>query len=302
MNQPFTYNERRARGKIDMELSDLKIFQEVVLSGGITAAAQKLNRVPSNITARIQKLEQELETQLFVREKNRLRISPAGEQLLPYAKQMINLSQQAINELQQTSPKGHLSIGAMEAVAATRLTVPLMNFHKKYPEVDLQIETGPTGLLIEKVLSGRIDVALVADPNPDSRLDIHKVFEEELVLVSDLSHKKITHKNDLSTRPTLLSFNHLCAYRGRMIDWAKNDSSTPKVIEISSYHTLLSCVAAGMGVGIVPKVLLDDYPFSSSIQQHTLGKQWRLSSTAMIWRKDSLKPSMVAFHKCILEH
>ena len=278
-----------------MELSDLKIFQQVVLSGGITAAAQKLHRVPSNITARIQKLEQELDTQLFLREKNRLRISPAGEQLLPYAKQMITLSQQAINELQQTTPKGRLTIGAMEAVAATRLTEPLMRFHQEYPDVNLQIETGPTGQLIEKVLAGEIDLALVADPRKDARLEINNIFEEELVLVSDLKHKKISGTDDLNPEPTLLSFNHLCAYRGRMQDWAKAGGVAAKIIEISSYHTLLSCVAAGMGVGIVPKILLDYYPFAKSIQQHTLAKDWRFSTTAMIWRKDSLKSSMSAF-------
>jgi DNA-binding transcriptional LysR family regulator len=278
-----------------MELSDLKVFQEVVLSGGITAAAQRLHRVPSNVTARIQKLEQELNTQLFLREKNRLRISPAGEQLLPYAKQMIKLSQQAINELQQTAPKGRLVIGAMEAVAATRLTEPLMRFHQEYPDVKLQIETGPTGQLIEKVLAGEIDVALVADPRKDARLDIHNVFKEELVLISDLKHQKINSTEDLDPEPTLLSFSHLCAYRGRMRDWTKEGGIAAHIIEISSYHTLLSCVAAGMGVGIVPKVLLDHYPFASSIQQHMLDQHWRYSTTAMIWRKDSLKPSMGAF-------
>lgn len=282
-----------------MELSDLKIFQQVVLSGGITAAAQKLHRVPSNITARIQKLEQELGTQLFLREKNRLRISPAGEQLLPYAKQMINLSQQAINELQQKIPKGRLTIGAMEAVAATRLTEPLMRFHQEYPDVNLHIETGPTGLLIEKVLAGELDLALVADPRKDARLEINNIIEEEMVLVSDLKHKKIIGTDDLDPEPTLLSFNHLCAYRGRMQDWAKTGGVAAKVIEISSYHTLLSCVAAGMGIGIVPKILLDYYPFANSIQQHTLGKDWRFSTTAMIWRKDSLKPSMSAFRESI---
>jgi len=282
-----------------MELSDLKVFLQVASSGGITAAAQKLHRVPSNITARIQKLEQELDTQLFLREKNRLRISPAGEQLLPYAKEMIRLSQQAINELQKTTPKGRLTIGAMEAVAATRLTEPLMRFHKEYPEVNLQIETGPTGLLIERVLAGEIDIALVADPRQDKRLEINPVFEEELVLVSDLDHKKINSTADLSAEPTLLSFNHLCAYRGRMRDWTKDGGIAAQIIEISSYHTLLSCVAAGMGVGIVPKVLLDFYPFANSIQQHKLDKQWSHSTTAMIWRKDSLKPSMTAFKEFI---
>jgi len=282
-----------------MELSDLKVFQQVVLSGGITAAAQKLNRVPSNITARIQKLEQELDSKLFIREKNRLRISPAGEQLLPYAKQMINLSQQAVNELQQTNPKGRLTIGAMEAVAATRLTEPLMHFHQEHPDVNLQVETGPTGQLIEKVIAGELDLALVADPRKDTRLEIINIVKEEMVLVSDLKHKKIYSANDLNSEPTLLSFNHQCAYRGRMQDWAKEGAVAAKIIEISSYHTLLSCVAAGMGIGIVPKVLLDNYPFTSSIKQHTLAKQWRYSTTAMIWRKDSLKPSMSAFRDFI---
>lgn len=282
-----------------MELSDLRVFQEVALSGGITAAAKKLHRVPSNITARIQKLEQELDTPLFLREKNRLRISPAGEQLLPYAQQMISLSQQAINALQYKAPRGHLTIGAMEAVAATRLTEPLMRFHKEHPAVDLQVETGPTGLLIEKVLLGEIDIALVADPRPDARLEISPVFAEELVLVSDLAHKKINSNIDLAAEPTLLSFNHLCAYRARMSEWAKEGQVTAQIIEISSYHTLLSCVAAGMGVGIVPKILLDNYPFASSIQQHRLDKKFRHSTTALIWRKDRFKSSMSAFRDTI---
>lgn len=281
-----------------MELSDLRVFQEVAESGGITAAAHKLHRVPSNVTARIQKLEQELNSQLFIRDKNRLRISPAGEQLLPYAKQMLNLSQLAINELQHTTPKGKLTIGTMEAVAATRLTEPLVHFHQEFPEVNLQIKTGPTGRLIENVLTGEIDVALVADPEKDTRLEVSDIFKEELVIVSDLRHKKIKSPADLAVEPTVLSFNHLCAYRKRLIDWSKESQIVATVIEISSYHTLLSCVAAGMGIGIVPKALLNDYPYSSSIQQHRLAKEWRYSTTAIIWRKDSLKPSTLAFRDC----
>lgn len=69
-----------------MELSDLTIFCTVVESGGISSAAQQLNRVPSNITSRVKKLEAELNKPLFIREKNRLRVSPAGEQLFDYAK------------------------------------------------------------------------------------------------------------------------------------------------------------------------------------------------------------------------
>ena len=282
-----------------MELSDLNVFNEVARTGGITSAAQTLNRVPSNVTARIQKLEQELGTPLFLREKNRLRISPSGEQLLPYAQKILALSQEAINELQQSQPKGVLKVGTMEAVAATRLADPLMCFHKQYPTVNLQVKTGPTGRLIEEVLASKLDMALVADPTNDSRLHIEPIFKEELVMVSAPGHPKIKNAQDLSSEPTLLGFNHLCAYRTRLTDWVKQDGVVAKVVEISSYHALLSCVAAGMGVGIVPKALLEQYPFAHSIQVHPLPAKWRYSTTAIIWRKDSLKPSMTAFTQCL---
>ena len=282
-----------------MELSDLNVFSEVARTGGITAAAKILNRVPSNVTARIQKLEQELNTPLFLREKNRLRISPAGEQLLTYAQQILALSQEAINELQQGQPKGVLKVGSMEAVAATRLVDPLVCFHKHYPDVNLEVKTGPTGRLIDEVLAGKLDMALVADPTKDNRLHIEPIFKEELVMVSTLAHPKIKSAQDLSSEPTLLGFNHLCAYRNRLADWVKQDGVVAKVVEISSYHALLSCVAAGMGVGIVPKGLLDQYPFSHNIQVHPLPAKWRHSTTAIIWRKDSVKPSMTAFTQCL---
>jgi len=284
-----------------MELSDLIVFQEVARRGGITAAAQKLNRVPSNVTARIQKLEEELGTALFLRQKNRLHISPSGQQLLPYAQQILALSQQAVNELQDNQPSGTLTIGAMEAVAATRLTPGLVQFHKQHADVDLQVKTGPTGLLIEQVLSGELNMALVADPVQDPRLNIKPAFDEELVLVSNLQHPAIKSPKDLREDGCLLGFNHKCAYRTRLCDWAKQHGVIPKVVEISSYHALLSCVAAGMGVGIVPRALLENYPFVEQIQLHKMPKKWHNTNTALIWRKDASSAAAEAFSQIILD-
>lgn len=283
-----------------MELSDLRVFQQVAESGGITRAAEKLNRVPSNVTARIQKLEEELGKPLFLREKNRLRISVAGEQLLGYSHRILDLAQQAVDELQQSQPKGVLNVGSMEAVAATRLVDPLMRFHQAYADVELNVTTGPTGVLIEKVLDGEIDMAFVADPSPDPRLAIKPVYKESLVLVSDLHHKPIKKPADLDTEATLLGFNHRCAYRTRLTDWLNQDGTVAKVVEISSYHALLSCAAAGMGVGILPEALLDDYPFKNNVQVHRLPMKWRKTQTAVIWRHDSLKASMEAFVECVV--
>jgi len=278
-----------------MELSDLKVFSQVVESGGITSAAEKLNRVPSNVTARIQKLEEELGKPLFLREKNRLRISTSGEQLLVYAHKILKLAQQALEDLQDNQPKGTLKLGAMEAVCATRLVTPLICFHQDFPDVKLEVNSAPTGILIDRVLNGELDLAFVADPPTDSRLSITPVFTETLVLVSNLQHKTIKHPKDLNAAPTLLGFNHRCAYRTRLTDWLAQESQVSKVIEINSYHTLLSCVAAGMGVGIIPQVLLDNYPFRDNIKIHTLPAKWRKTVTAMIWRHDSIKPSIESF-------
>ncbi|GAA6133948.1 LysR family transcriptional regulator [Oceaniserpentilla sp. 4NH20-0058] len=280
-----------------MELSDLQVFQQVAQCGGITRAAEKLNRVPSNVTARIQKLEEELQQLLFIREKNRLYISSAGHQLLDYANQILSLADQAKHSLQGDKPNGTLRIGYMDAVAATRVVRPLKQFHEQFPEVSLNVRSAPTGLLIEHVLEGKLDLALVADPEQDTRLGITHIFDEELVVVSSRRHQTISSPNDLSANPTVLGFNYKCAYRNRLTNWLKHGQCVPKVIEINSYHTMLSCVAAGMGIAMVPRALLNDYPFTDSIQCHTLASEWAVSRTALIWRKGFENPSMDAFSK-----
>jgi len=278
-----------------LELSDLKVFKQVVESGGIIKAAEKLNRVPSNVSMRIKKLEDELGKSLFIREKNRLRISNEGEQLLLYSHKILALAQQAIDELNNEQTKGTLTIGAMEAVAATKLANPLTLFHQSHPHIELNLTTGASGILIDKVLAGELDMAFVADPTPDTRLNINEIFKEDLVLVSALSHKKIKSPNDLENEPTLLGFNHRCAYRTRLTQWLAQAGRASNVIEISSYHALLSCIAAGMGVGIVPSSLLELYPFKENLKTHTLPSKWRKCNTAIIWRHDSVTSSMRIF-------
>ncbi len=277
------------------------VLREVARSGSVTGAAKALHRVPSNITARIQKLEKELGKPLFLRDKNRLKISPSGRQFLQHVDKILSLSERAVSEFQDDCPRGLLNIGAMEAVTATRLVGPLVRFHNEYAQVELNIKTAPTGDLIEQVLAGTIDIAFVADPQADSRLVIKPAFQEKLVLVSDLNHRNIRKPEDLGSEPSILGFNSSCAYRGRLNDWVSLGGVRPRVTEISSYHGLLSCVAAGMGVGIVPEILLSQYPFRDQLQTHALPAKVRKTSTAMIWRADSVQPSMEVFVGCVGE-
>lgn len=98
-----------------MESSELRIFRAVALEGSITKAAASLGYVQSNVTARIQQLEAELKTPLFYRQRGMI-LTPAGEKLLIYAKQILHLLDEAGKSLSESAiPSGNLSIGAITA-------------------------------------------------------------------------------------------------------------------------------------------------------------------------------------------
>src|SRR5262244_2760304 len=113
-----------------MDLSDLLIFRAVVQAGGITRAAERLNRVQSNVTTRIRQLEQDLGVALFVRDGKRLRLAPAGHLLLDYADRLLLLADEARNAVQDTRPRGLFRLGAMESTAAVRLPGPLAAYYR----------------------------------------------------------------------------------------------------------------------------------------------------------------------------
>ena len=112
---------RKAR---QMELADLQVFRTVVEEGGIAAAARKLHRVPSSVTTRVQQLEATLGVRLFVRERQRLHLSAAGERLLEYADRMLRLADEARSAVAGL-PGGVLRLGALESTTASRLPAVL---------------------------------------------------------------------------------------------------------------------------------------------------------------------------------
>jgi DNA-binding transcriptional LysR family regulator len=275
-----------------MEISDLRIFSAVAEHGSITLAAKKLHRVPSNITTRIQKLEQSVDQTLFIRDKNRLRISPAGEDLLIYADKIISLAHEAVEQFQDTLPKGELRLGSMEAVAATYLSDYLASYHMLYPEVILDVKTLHTDGLVQKIIDRELDLALVANPKDHPDLSSLTIIKEPMVLMSSLTIKNPS-KSDKSIH--LLTFLQGCYYRKQLINWAEDNQLNYTVTQIQSYHSLLNCISAGMGIGIAPKSLLDQYANKHNIKVHGLPAKYKNTHTHLVWRTDSIKPSMTAF-------
>lgn len=283
-----------------MELSDLHIFRTVVLAGGVIKAAHRLHRVQSNVTARIRKLEADLGVALFVREGRTLRLSPAGKTLLEYAERLLGLAEEAKDALHETKPRGLFRLGAMESTAAARLPAPLSAFHRRYPDVILELSTAPTRQLAAQVLAGELDAALVAEPVSDPRLEKRTVFKEELVIIAEASHPPITSPHDIARR-VLLACENGCAYRQRLEDWFEREGVVPdRMVQLTSYHAMLGCVASGMGVALLPRKLLEIYKERPRLSVHPLKpkKQW-MAQTVLIWRKDSPQTKITAFAKVL---
>jgi len=281
-----------------MDLADLHIFRTVVTEGGVTRAAERLNRVQSNVTTRVRQLEEDLGVLLFIREGKRLHLSPTGRVLLDYADRLLDLAQEARVAVRDNAPRGPLRLGAMESTAAIRLPAPLSEFHRRYPEVKLDLSTRPISELTERVLAGDLDAALVAEPISDA-FEKAKIYDEELALVSAADHAPIRSPRDVQSE-TVLAFEHGCPYRLRLQQWFARSGELPtRIVEMSSWHAILGCAAAGMGIAVMPKTVLVTFPQRNFLKAHPLPAELNHAPTVLIWRKGSRSPKLVALMKVL---
>ena len=270
-----------------MELSSLRIFKTVAEEGSVTQAAARLHRVQSNVSARLNQLEESLGVTLFNRSGRRMLITAEGTRLLEYADRLLRLADEAQMSVRgENEPSGQLRIGSMETTAAARLPRVLGAFHRKHPQVDLLLDTGPTDYQIQQVLNHKVDLALVSGPVERPELEQQPVFVEELVLLTDALHGPVTGPADVARR-TLLGFRSGCSYRRRLEWWfADAGVAHTRIAEFGTFEAIIGCVAAGMGVAMMPREVLRQRGLGRTVQCHTLPPEVAEVETVMVWRRD----------------
>ncbi|MES0035238.1 LysR substrate-binding domain-containing protein [Mesorhizobium sp. M0046] len=283
-----------------MDLADLRIFRTVVREGGITRAAEKLFRVQSNVTTRIRQLEEDLGVQLFIREGKRLHVSPAGHKLVGYADRLLALAEEARTAMLDPRPRGTLRLGAMESTAAARLPSLLADYHARYPEVEIQLRTGNPQVLATAMLAGELDAAFAAEPIADAPFEKQSAFQEQLVIVSAASRVSVDDRLDMPK--TMIAFEHGCPHRKRLEQWyARREFMAEKTIELGSYHAILGCVVAGMGIALMPKSVLSGFPESRWLKLHELAADEDNAITVLFWRKGAGSPNVTALQELLAE-
>lgn len=274
-----------------MNHTTLLIFKIVAQEQSITRAARILGRAQSNITTRIQQLEEELDVELFVRGNKKMVLSSAGKHFLDYALKILSLADEAKQALHPTKPTGVLRMGSMEATAASRLIHLLPQFRAICPAVELTLHTQPTRQLTERVQSSALDCALVSLPVSaegelvcPADIDAVPVFVEQLMLVRP--------KNSADIR--LAAFPKGCTYRA-LGEAFLAVTANVDVQDVGSYHAMVACIAAGSCSGILPQSVIDIMTLPAGCQIAPV----KQVQTQLIWRREYMSPALSEMRKLL---
>lgn len=282
-----------------MDARDLATFAAVARLGGMGRAAVVLNTVQSNVTQRVRRLEESLGVTLFERSRSGARLTAAGQRLMPYAARIDALLEEAGRAARDDgTPRGTLTIGALETTAALRLSPLLASYAKAHPQVDLVLRTGTTAEMIERVLSRELEGAYVCGPVVHPELVASAVFEEELTLLSAPSNRSLA---DLLGQPDLrlVILRSGCSYRQRLEEiLARRGIVGLRRLEFGTLEAILGAVAAGLGVTLMPRALVGPAWRGGRIAVHGLRPTEARVQTVFVHRRDiPCSSALEAFRK-----
>jgi DNA-binding transcriptional LysR family regulator len=270
-----------------MDTRDLATFASVARLGGMGRAARALNTVQSNVTQRVRRLEESLGVALFERSRSGTRLTAAGERLMPYAARVDALLEEAGRAARDDgTPRGTLTVGALETTAALRLSPLLASYARAHPQVDLVLRTGTTAEMVERVLGRELEGAFVCGPVVHPDLAATVVFEEELALLSAPSNRSLA---DLFCQPDLrlVILRAGCSYRQRLEELlARRGIVGLRRLEFGTLEAILGAVAGGLGITLMPRALVGPVWRGKRLSVHSLRPAEARVQTVFVRRHD----------------
>lgn len=292
-----------------MELRQLITFITIAELQSFTQAAETLGYAQSTITTQIQLLEKDFETKLFERLGRHIGLTSEGQRLLPYAKQMVKLADDARNAVAHPElPKGTLTIGAVESLCITRLPKLLNAYRQLYPEVELSLKFGGTSDFCRMLRDNTIDIAFFLDrelkftdlvtvmkiPEPMEILSLpeHPLVAKEQVLPEDLAEEQ------------LVLTETGCQYRAVFENILNSYGIKPHcVVETGSIQAIKQLTLSGLGITLLPRVAVEE-----EVQQKRLsvlrwaGPDMGMLTQVMMHKDKWVSAALNAWIQLIIEH
>ncbi|WP_395363768.1 LysR family transcriptional regulator [Streptomyces sp. YH02] len=273
-----------------MDLRQLSTFYRVMTHMSFTKAATELRYAQSSVTAQIKGLEATLGTELFERLGGKIRLTPAGERLVPYAERILALVDEARYSLSdETELSGTLTIGAVESLISYRMPVLLEFFHHRYPRLQLILQSITCIEAHESVRRGVQDVGFLIDAETRHEGLVTKVLgAERLVAVvapgHPLNRASQVSTSDLRMFPILAPGTD-CSYRALLESEFNKDAETPvSLLEFGNIESVKQGIAAGVGLSVLPAAAV-----AGAVKEARLSVlDWQSSFevfTQIVWRQ-----------------
>jgi DNA-binding transcriptional LysR family regulator len=252
-----------------MNLDQLRGFVTVARLGNFTRAAEHLHLAQPSLSRQIGSLEQDLGAELIHRARGGSTLTTAGEALLPLARRMLADAESVHRELAELAglQRGRVRLGATPSLCISLVAEVLSVYHAAHPAIELQISEQGSRRLLDELGRGELDLALIttSESTTAERFSTTPLLVEELVLISSAStpavsaHDTVTLEEVAALPQIIFSASYDlrvttdAAFRARAL--------TPDVVlEGAEMDAVLRFVERGLGVAIVPAMVLIDRP------------------------------------------
>jgi DNA-binding transcriptional LysR family regulator len=277
-----------------LDLRLLATFEKVAALLSFTRAATELAYAQSTVTAQVRALEQDLGVALFDRLGSRIRLTEAGERLLPYARRLLNLAAEArAAAVEPGEPSGQLTVGTIESLTSYRLPPLFELFHHRYPKVRLSLRTTIGDETLDALRRGVYDLGFLMESRTQHPgLETVVLLPEPLALVAAPGHP-------LAGRPlattelcdaTLLAVESGCAFRDLFEAELGAAAGGPVSFrEFGTVEATKRAAATGLGIALLPEVTVADSLAAQTLQR----LDWRPSFTLhsqLAWRSGKQLP------------
>ncbi|NTW98088.1 MAG: LysR family transcriptional regulator [Oscillochloris sp.] len=288
-----------------MELRHLRYFEAVARHSHVTRAAAELHIAQPALSKQISQLEHELGVALFDRVGRNVRLTEAGEALLPHARAVMAQVEAARAEMAERIGlrKGRATVGAPPTVGNQLLPQVLAAFNKRYAGIELRLHEAGVQTLLDLLETGLTDVAVVTLPVDDENLTVLPLFSEEMVIAVWRGHRLADRGevtiNELADEPWVLSPENY-ELREAALSVCERAGFTPRVVlDGGETDTLLRFVAAGLGIALVPRLAVQGASDLVSLQ---VTDQKLERSLGVVWRGDRVaSPAARALREFLVE-
>jgi DNA-binding transcriptional LysR family regulator len=259
-----------------MNLNQLRVFHAVAKALSFTHASRELNLTQPGISKHIKSLEDHYGTRLFDRLGKKVALTQAGEILLQTTNKVFHLvaeSELRIKELKGLAG-GRLCVGASITIGAYILPEALVQFRRKYPAIEIKVETALSSAVVDKVLNNALEVGFVGHCAPDTRLIITPFKVDQMLLIVPAGHKWSGRKSvglrELVDQPFLLSKSG--SGTGKIIEdlLGREGVKLNNITELGTTEAVKRAVEASLGISIVAKHVVSRELSSGAIQSIAL--------------------------------